>query len=100
MQPLICRNDSESQGREWQAQYFASCLLMPQYILVKMQEDKDLTKWSHLYEMAEQLGVTISNLTHRLKDLDWIEIAEGSKQIKLGEKRPTRQLYGRSPMSK
>lgn len=84
VQPLICRNNSESQGREWQAQYFASCLLMPQYMLVKLQEGKDLTNWSHLYEMAEQLGVTISNLTHRLKDLDWIRIPENSKQIELG----------------
>ena len=84
-QVLLCRNEREMAGMEWQAQYFASCLLMPQFALVKAQEGKDLTKWGDLYTMAEELGVTISNLLHRLKDLHWIKIKEGSRQIVLAQ---------------
>ena len=83
--PLLCRNDSSIAGIEWQAQYFATCLLMPQYILLEQQVGKDLTRWPDLYEMAEELGVSISNLVHRLKDLDWIYIPEGSRQIYLSQ---------------
>jgi IrrE N-terminal-like domain len=79
--PLLCRSGENLQGVEWQAQYFASCLLMPQYILQQKQQERDLTQWPELYAIAEELGVTISNLVHRLKDLHWIEIAEGSRQI-------------------
>ncbi|MBE9117726.1 ImmA/IrrE family metallo-endopeptidase [Lusitaniella coriacea LEGE 07157] len=81
VEPLLCRNIENLQGIEWQAQYFASCLLMPRYILQEMQQHKDLTQWRNLYDIAEQLGVTISNLVHRLKDLNWIEIVEDSRQI-------------------
>lgn len=69
---------------EWQAQYFASCLLMPRYILEEKRRGRNLTNWSHLYAMVDELGVTISNLTNRLQDLGWINIPKGSKQIYLG----------------
>ena len=82
-QPLVCRNANHAAGIEWQAQYFAGCLLMPQYILVQLRQGKDLTKWSHLYSLAAELGVTISNLIHRLQDLGWIYIAPNSRQIHL-----------------
>lgn len=84
--PYICRNDNSIAAIEWQAQYFASCLLMPEYVLLDKQLGKDLTKWQDLYQMAEDLGVTISNLVHRLKDLDWIYIPKNSRHIYLGEK--------------
>lgn len=76
---------------EWQAQYFASCLLMPRYILEEKRRGRNLQNWSHLYAMADQLGVTISNLTNRLQDLGWINISKGSKQIYLGDSRPNGQ---------
>ena len=69
---------------EWQAQYFASCLLMPRYILEEKRRGRNLTNWSHLYAMVDELGVTISNLTNRLQDLGWIYIPKGSGQIYLG----------------
>jgi hypothetical protein len=72
IKPFTCRNSDQANGREWQAQYFASCLLMPRNILLEVKKDKDLRKWQHLYQMADELGVTISNLRHRLKDLGWI----------------------------
>jgi Zn-dependent peptidase ImmA (M78 family) len=33
VEALFCRVSEQNEGMEWQAQYFASCLLMPQYIL-------------------------------------------------------------------
>lgn len=70
---------------EWQAQYFASCLLMPQPILEQKRKGRDLTNWRHLYAMRDELGVTISNLINRLQDIGWIYIPKGSRQIYLGK---------------
>ncbi|MDB9315105.1 ImmA/IrrE family metallo-endopeptidase [Spirulina sp. CS-785/01] len=74
--PLLCRSEDELQGIEWQAQYFASCLLMPRYLLEEKRQQRDLTQWRDLYRLAEDCGVTISNLLHRLRDLQWIEEGE------------------------
>lgn len=82
-QPFLCRSVSEQQiykssankqldSIEWQAQYFASCLLMPRYILEEKRVGRDLTNWRHRRAMADELGVTPSNLKHRLKDVGWI----------------------------
>ena len=76
---------------EWQAQYFASCLLMPRYILEQKRKGRNLQNWPHLYAMSDELGVTISNLTNRLQDLGWIDLSKGSKQIYLGNSRPNGQ---------
>lgn len=95
-QPFLCRNVSEQQiykithktqddWREWQAQYFASCLLMPRHILEEKRKSRDLTKWPHLYAIRDELGVTISNLTNRFKDIGWIHLIDGSRQIYLGK---------------
>lgn len=92
IQPFLCRSIGAQQGIEWQAQYFAGCLLMPHYILEDLAQGRKLTSWPHLYAMAEDLGVTISNLTHRLQDLGWINIPKGSKQIYSGKSMPTRQI--------
>ena len=79
--PLLCRSSQTLAGIEWQAQYFAGCLLMPQHILTELKQGKDLTKWQHLYQIAETLGITISNLTTRLQDLGWIHLDSDSRQI-------------------
>lgn len=83
IEPLLCRTANDLDGIEWQAQYFAGCLLMPQYILTKITEGKELNKWQHLYQIAAELGVTISNLIHRLQDLGWIYLLPNSKKIHL-----------------
>ncbi|OUL27746.1 Zn peptidase [Nostoc sp. RF31YmG] len=70
---------------EWQAQYFASCMLMPREILEAKRKGRDLTNWRHLYAIKDELGVTISNLTNRLQDLGWIYIPKGSRQIYPGK---------------
>lgn len=85
VEPFLCRSVSTQQGIEWQAQYFAGCLLMPQFKLEDVKRGRDLTKWRHLYAMKDELGVTISNLTNRLQDLGWIYISKGSKQIYPGK---------------
>jgi Zn-dependent peptidase ImmA (M78 family) len=91
MQPFLCRAVSgQLQKMERQAQLFASYLLMPQYILEEMQVGRDLTRWQHLYAMQKDLGVTISNLTNRLKHLGWIIIHPGDKTIYLGKAAPSR----------
>lgn len=85
IEPLLCRTVNDINGIEWQAQYFAGCLLMPQYILAQMIRDKQLNKWQHLYQIAAELGVTISNLVHRLQDLGYIHLLPNSKTIHLGK---------------
>jgi hypothetical protein len=87
IEPLLCRTVNDIDGIEWQAQYFAGCLLMPQYILTQVAKDKQLDKWQHLYQIAAELGVTISNLIHRLQDLGWIYLLPNSKTIYLGKNR-------------
>jgi Zn-dependent peptidase ImmA (M78 family) len=99
--PFLCRTVGEQpyksitnpqrDWREWQAQYLASCLLMPVDILKQAQKPRNLTNWSHLYAMSDELGVTISNLTNRLKGLDWIRIPGNSKQIYLGNEAPRKE---------
>lgn len=83
IKPFLCRSIGELRGIEWQAQCFASCLLMPRLVLEDKRRGRNLTRWQHLYAMADELGVTISNLTNRLQSLGWIYIPKQSKQIYL-----------------
>lgn len=80
VKPFLCRSSNLARI-EWQAQYFAGCLLMPQHILTELSQNKDLTKWQHLYQIKEELGVTISNLTTRLQDLGWIYLDADTNKI-------------------
>ncbi|MEL6437636.1 MAG: ImmA/IrrE family metallo-endopeptidase [Cyanobacteria bacterium J06621_8] len=84
-QPFLCRSTQSLQAREWQAQYFAGCLLMPYHKLIEAKRGRDVTNWSHLYAMKQDFGVTISNLIVRLQSLGWIRLIDGSKQIYRGE---------------
>lgn len=88
IKPFLCRSVQSSQGIEWQAQYFAGCLLMPKYKLIQAKQGRDLTNWKHLYAMKDEFGVTISNLLYRLKSLNWIVINYESKQIYPGKNLP------------
>ena len=94
LQPFLCRGVSgQLQNIEWQAQRFASYLLMPQYILEQMQVGRDLTKLPHLYAMANELGVTISNLKNRLTHLNWITQPNNCRQIYLGKAAPRKNSF-------
>ncbi|MCA2621000.1 MULTISPECIES: hypothetical protein [unclassified Microcystis] len=33
-----------------------------------------MTKWGNLYAIADELGVTITNLRNRLESLHWIKV--------------------------
>ncbi len=79
--PLLCRNREQRKGIEWQAQYFATCLLMPEAKMKEVCQGRNLTHWRNLYTISEELGVTISNLIHRLRDLGWIELDRASKEL-------------------
>lgn len=86
-EPFFCRGGSSRQlnSIEWQAQYFAGCLLMPRHILIEKSHQLDLTHWPHLYQLKDELGVSISNLVNRLQDLGWIYLPKGSRQIYPGQ---------------
>jgi IrrE N-terminal-like domain len=87
-EPFFCRGKGSSReldSIEWQAQYFAGCLLMPRHILLAKAQQRDLTLWPHLYELKDELGVSISNLVNRLQDLGWIYVLKGSRQIYPGQ---------------
>lgn len=88
VQPFLCRSQQSAKGIEWQAQYFAGCLLMPEYKLIQAKQGRDLTNWKHLYAIADEFGVTISNLKNRLESLNWIISSRSSKQIYLGQSYP------------
>jgi Zn-dependent peptidase ImmA (M78 family) len=87
-QPFLCRSVNSQQGIEWQAQYFASSLLMPIAKLQKAQKGRDLTNSKHLYAMADEFGVTFANLRNRLQFLNWIVYHSNCKQIYLGKAAP------------
>ena len=71
---LLLRHSGHSiRSIEWQADYFASCLLMPQSILKKKRLRRDLTQWRHLEETAQELGVNSSHLVSHLQDLGWLK---------------------------
>ena len=90
LKPFLCRQEDNLAGIEWQAQYFAGCLLMPQHILTKLIQGKDVTQWSHLYQISQELGVTISSLTTRLQDLGWIALDPSIRKIQLSKTTPYR----------
>ncbi|CAD5920828.1 hypothetical protein PCC9214_00647 [Planktothrix tepida] len=87
-EPFVCRGatvESHLASIEWQAQYFASCLLMPRHVLDEKRQGRDLTQWRHLYKIKDELGVSISNLTNRLQELGWISIPKGERTIYPGK---------------
>ena len=89
LEPFLCRQKDNLAGIEWQAQYFAGCLLMPQHILTELIQGKDITQWSHLYQISQELGVTISSLTTRLQDLGWIALDPSIRKIQLSKITPS-----------
>lgn len=82
----IYQNAKQTQNdwREWQAQYFASCLLMPRFKVEEIRKGRNLLNWGHLNAIKEELGVSKRNLVHRLKDLGLIE--ESNNRLYPGEK--------------
>ncbi len=82
----VVNQKTPEEWREWQAQYFASCLLMPLDKLEEARRGRNLTNWKHLGAIGDELGVTISNLRNRLQDLDYLEKGGDSKQLYPGKR--------------
>lgn len=75
---------TQDDSREWQAQYFASCLLMPRFKIEEVRRSRNLLNWKHLEAIREELGVSKRNLLHRLKDLELIK--ESGNRLYPGDK--------------
>jgi Zn-dependent peptidase ImmA (M78 family) len=72
----ICRDKSKTAGaqREWQAERFASYLLMPSRLLLPAIEDVDLLRWPNLYGLRDKFSVSITALKIRLENLGLIYV--------------------------
>ncbi len=75
---------TQTDWRKWQAQYFASCLLMPRLKIEEARKGRNLLNWGHLNAIREELGVSKRNLVHRLKDLELIQ--ESGNRLYPGKK--------------
>jgi tetratricopeptide (TPR) repeat protein len=60
--------------REWQAERFASYLLMPASLLLSAIEGENLYQWSTLYRLRDQFQVSITALRIRLEDLGYLHV--------------------------
>lgn len=91
-EPYLCRQEKLDK-REFQAERYASYLLMPHDLLLEKIMGVDLTKWHNLYSLKDAFGVTITAFTKRLKGLGKIFINDNkqiflSKEEAHGEKMP------------
>lgn len=81
---FYCRGNGEKTPIEYQADLFASCLLMPEAIITPLIQNlwsKDgRVTWKQLYQIAEEFQVSISALTIRLQQLRLLYI-DGNKYI-------------------
>jgi hypothetical protein len=84
---FLCRsiNGATRNNMEWQADYFASSLLMPRNLLEETRKGRNLQSWNHLQLMADDLGVSRSALNVRLQQIGWIYIPKNSQEIYLGK---------------
>ncbi len=88
---VLCRGGQdeadkrEAKQGEWQAERFASFLLMPQDLVLAVCADLNIYDWPALYALKDLFGVTISALTHRLHDLHLITITLDSRVIPFQE---------------
>jgi IrrE N-terminal-like domain len=71
--------DRNAKRREFQAERFAACILMPQDLLRAACARVDIYHWPDLYSLKDQFRVTISALTNRLKELHLIAITPDRK---------------------
>lgn len=74
---LLCRHQDRSR-RELQAERFATYLLMPRDLILDTARTRTLTHWPTLYDVARDIGVSISALVVRLEALGLVFV--GSDQ--------------------
>ena len=83
--PYICRSDVKKPPEEIQADRFAGCLLMPRPIIelaVKQLSKLGTIHLSHLYGLADTLGVSISALQVRLSQLKLLNIGQDGSVLR------------------
>lgn len=65
--------------REWQAERFASYLLLPAWLLQPAIEGLDLQRWPNLYRLRDQFQVSITALRIRLEMLGYLHVAANGR---------------------
>lgn len=73
--------DRNAKRREFQAERFAACILMPQDLLRAACASMDIYHWPNLYSLKDQFRVTISAFTNRLKELHLVAITPDRKLV-------------------
>lgn len=90
----LCRNNGKTRDRrEWQAERFASYLLLPAHLLLPAIQDQNLLQWNTLYQLRDQFQVSVTALKIRLEQLGYLYIGadksfrrdkqEASEQLRL-----------------
>jgi len=59
---------------EFQAEYFASCLLMPKRFLVPLASRLNLLQWASIYSLRETFEVSVTAMKNRLQGLGLIYV--------------------------
>lgn len=88
----VTYKDGAKTPEEWQAHAFMGYLLMPRSLLLPLIRGKDLLNWHELYQLRDQLQVTISALTVRLQALNLVYVLDNgdlveSKEVHNGQMR-------------
>ncbi len=65
--------------REWQAERFASYLLLPESLLLPALTGLDLQRWADLYRLRDQFKVSITALRIRLEMLGRLHLAANGR---------------------
>ena len=65
--------------REWQAEQFASYLLLPSHLLLPAIEGVDLQCWPELYRLRDRFKVSITALRIRLEELGYLHVAANGR---------------------
>ncbi len=79
-QAFIFRHHQMSKDRrEWQAERFASYLLLPDWLLRPALDGLDLHHWPVLYHLRDLFGVSITALRIRLERLNLIHVAANGR---------------------
>jgi tetratricopeptide (TPR) repeat protein len=79
-QTYVCRFQGiPKDRREWQAERFASYLLMPESLLLLAIKGIDLYRWPTLYRLRDQFQVSITALTIRLEELGYLYVTTNGR---------------------
>lgn len=66
---IVCTSAAIKPQREVQADIFASVLLMPEDLMRAMCRGRDLRNWAQFYSLRDEVGVSITALRIRLKQI-------------------------------